>query len=319
MISTLTMNPCLDVSGEIPRLVADRKLRCGKVRREPGGGGINVSRAVTRLGGTSRAVFPAGRAGGKLVEKMLYDQGVICETVSHQGYFRQSFAVRATDDGKIYRFALPGPELDQTTWEACLDKITRGDPSAYLVLSGTLPPGVPEDLYGRIADHFRGQRTRIILDTSGTPLRRALGSKLFLIKPNRRELEDFCGCRLEEETKQEQICRELVDSHDCHAVALTLGAAGALLTTAEDQFRIRGLEVETNSPVGAGDSFVGAMALALERGSSLRQAFRYGMAAGTAALITPGSELCRKEDTAAFFRHLNEIHDPINQDQQEER
>lgn len=309
MISTLTMNPCLDISGEIPRLIADQKLRCDAVRREPGGGGINVSRAVVRLGGESLAVFPAGQGGGNLVKKMLREEGVTCETVSHQGYFRQSFAVRTTDDGRIYRFALPGPEIEQTIWQTCLDKITEGAPPAYLVLSGTLPPGVPEDLYERIADHFRGQPTKIILDTSGTPLRLALNSTLFLIKPNLRELEDFCNCHLDDETKQEQICRTLIDSYDCHAIILTLGAAGALLTTAEDQFRVRGLSVEPVSPVGAGDSFVGAMTLSLEQGASLRQAFLYGVAAGTAALITPGSELCRKEDTENYYRHLNNEYD----------
>lgn len=309
MISTLTMNPCLDISGEIPRLIADQKLRCNTVRREPGGGGINVSRAVLRLGGESLAVFPAGQGGGNLVEKMLREEGVTCETVSHQGYFRQSYAVRTTDDGRIYRFALPGPEIEQTTWQTCLDKITEGAPPAYLVLSGTLPPGVPEDLYERIADHFRDRPTKIILDTSGTPLRLALNSKLFLIKPNLRELEDFCSCQLDDETKQEQICRTLADSYDCHAIVLTLGAAGALLTTADDQFRVRGLRVEPVSPVGAGDSFVGAMTLSLEQGASLRQAFLYGMAAGTAALITPGSELCRKEDTENYYRHLNNEYD----------
>jgi 6-phosphofructokinase 2 len=307
MIPTLTMNPCLDVSGEIPRLIADRKLRCSTVRREPGGGGINVSRVLVRLGGASRAIFPSGQAGGKVVETMLQAEGVVCDTVAHQGYFRQSLAVRQTDDGKMYRFALPGPEIDQTTWCACLDKITGDDPPAYLVLSGTLPPGVPEDFYRRIADHFRHQRTKIILDTSGVPLRQALNSRLFLIKPNRRELEDFFGHPLEDQTRQEQVCRKIVDRYDCHAVALTLGAAGALLTTAEDQFRIPGLEVEPLSPVGAGDSFVGAMARALEQGASLRRAFLYGMAAGTAALITPGSELCHKEDTEEYYRQLMNI------------
>lgn len=308
MIPTLTMNPCLDVSGDIDKLIADRKLRCSNTRREPGGGGINASRVVVTLGGKSLAVFPSGQAGGRVVEKMLQDEGVACETISHHGFFRQSFAVQDAGEGKIYRFALPGPDLDETTWQRCLSKLDELDPPDWMVLSGSLPPGVPEDLYGQIARRFRDQPTRIILDTSGEPLSQALQHRLFLIKPNRRELEDFCGSSLDDEAEQERVCRELIDRHDLQAIALTLGSAGALLTTVDSQFRIRGLKVDPRSPIGAGDSFVGAMALALESGKSLRQAFLYGMAAGTAALITPGSELCRRADTERYYQELTKLH-----------
>jgi 6-phosphofructokinase 2 len=308
MIPTLTMNPCLDVSGDIDKLISDRKLRCSNVRREPGGGGLNVSRVVVTLGCKSLAVFPAGQAGGKVVEKMLREEGVDCETISHQGYFRQSFAVQDIGEGRIYRFALPGPDLDESTWQTCLSTLDELDPPDWMVLSGSLPPGVPEDIYGQIAHRFRDQPTRIILDTSGEPFAQALQHRLFLIKPNRRELEDFCGSSLADEAEQERVCRELIDRHDLQAVALTLGSDGALLTTADSQFRIRGLKVEIRSPVGAGDSFVGAMALALGSGKSLRQAFLYGMAAGTAALITPGSELCRKADTEKYYQKLSKLH-----------
>jgi len=308
MIPTLTMNPCLDVSGDIDKLIPDRKLRCSNTRREPGGGGLNVSRVVVTLGGESLAVFPAGQAGGRVVEEMLLDEGVACETISHQGFFRQSFAAQDTGEGKIYRFAFPGPDFDESTWQTCLSKLDELDPPDWMVLSGSLPPGVPEDFYGRVAQRFRDQPTRIILDTSGEPFSQALQHRLFLIKPNQRELEDFCGCSLDDEAEQERVCRELIDRHDLQAIALTLGSAGALLTTADSQFRIRGLKVELRSPIGAGDSFVGAMALALESGKSLRQAFFYGMAAGTAALITPGSELCRKADAERYYQKLIKLH-----------
>ncbi len=213
-----------------------------------------------------------------------------------------------TGEGKIYRFALPGPELDKNTWQTCLAKLDELDPPDLMVLSGSLPPGVPEDLYGRIARRFRDQRTRIILDTSGEPFRQALQHRLFLIKPNQRELEDFVGASLDGEAEQERACRDLINRHDLQAIALTLGSAGAMLVTAESQFRVRGLKVEPRSPIGAGDSFVGAMALALESGKPLRQAFLYGMAGGTAALITPGSELCRKADTETYYQKLIKQH-----------
>jgi 6-phosphofructokinase 2 len=308
-IVTLTINPCLDISAEVDHVLPTKKLRCQNDRRDPGGGGINVSRAITILGGESTAVFPAGGSTGKAIADLLKKEGITCRIVDFERDNRQSFAVRELESQKQFRFALPGPAIGIDVWQKCFDII--GDiepPPAFIVASGSLPPGVPEDYYGKLVDRFGGSDTKIVVDTSGKPLQKALDQPLYLIKPNQRELEYICDCSLEEETVQEQKCREMVEQGRCEVLALTLGPKGALLTSRDEQIRIAGLNVEEVSAVGAGDSFVGALVLALHQGRDLKDAFFYGVAAGTAALTTKATELCRREDTEKFFKILQQEH-----------
>jgi len=306
-IVTLTINPCLDISAEVDRVVSTKKLRCQNDRRDPGGGGINVSRAITILGGASTAFFPAGGSTGQAIIDLLKAEEIACRSIELEGANRQSFAVRELESQEQFRFALPGPEVGERVWQKCLDEIREVNPSPDLIVaSGSLPPGVPVDYYGRLADHFGDRDTKVVVDTSGEPLKKALEQPVYLVKPNQRELEYVCDCSLEEEKVQEKKCREMVAEGRCEVLVLTLGANGALLTSRDEQKRITGLEVEEVSAVGAGDSFVGALVLALHQGRDLQEAFLYGMAAGTAALTTKATELCRKDDTEKFFEKLKQ-------------
>ncbi|MGB3223952.1 MAG: 1-phosphofructokinase family hexose kinase, partial [Desulforhopalus sp.] len=292
-ILTLTMNPSLDISAEVDRVAATMKMRCDNDRIDPGGGGINVSRAIHILGGSSLAVFPAGGSTGKILIDMLKEQGVDNRPVTTELLSRQSFAVRERETNQQYRFSMSGHELPEQTSRECLQMITQYDPPpSFVVVSGSLPPGVPDDFYGKLANHFRQSRTKIILDTSGEPLKKALKEQVYLIKPNQRELEYVCDCSLAEENVQNEKCREIIEKGYCEALVLTLGKKGALLTTKEGQYRIPGIEVKEVSAVGAGDSFVGGMVLALQQGKKLPDAFLYAMAAGASALTTEATALC---------------------------
>jgi len=304
-IITLTMSPCLDISVEIDRLVPDAKMRCRNLRQEPGGGGINASRAIAILGGSTRAVFPAGGSNGALIEELLGSQGVRSNPIRIGRQTRESFAIQVIEEGRQYRFTLPGPELDDQVYDACLRVITGFDPPpAFVVASGGLPTGAPQDFYAELTGILQAKGIKVIIDTWGAPLKHTFKQTPYLIKPNRRELEWICDCSLKDATVQQDVCRELVDSGACEILVLTLGKDGALLTTRQDQFRLGGIKVHEQSSIGAGDSFMGAMALALQQDRTVHQAFLFGMAAGTAALLTPGSELCRREDTERFFADL---------------
>lgn len=304
-ILTLTMNPSLDISAEVDRVAATMKMRCDNDRIDPGGGGINVSRAVSILGGSSIAVFPAGGSTGKILIDMLQEQGIDNRPVTTEPLSRQSFAVRERETNQQYRFSMAGHKLPEKTSRECLQMITQYDPPpSFVVVSGSLPPGVPDDFYGQLANHFRQSRTKIILDTSGEPLKNALKEQVYLIKPNQRELEYVCDCSLADEKVQNEKCREIVDKGYCEALVLTLGEKGALLTTREEQYRVPGIEVKEVSAVGAGDSFVGGMVLALQQGKALPDAFLYAMAAGSSALTTEATALCEKESTDKYYRQL---------------
>ncbi|MBO1076635.1 1-phosphofructokinase family hexose kinase [Roseomonas marmotae] len=300
MIVTLTLNPAVDVSTTTERVVPEHKLRCEVPRRDPGGGGINVARMVRALGGASAAVFPAGGPTGQGLVSLLGAAGLDAHAVPIAGETRQSFTVDEQGPGrKEYRFVMPGPELAETELEACLREVARlAAGASFVVASGSLPPGVPPEVYARL----RGMLPpgpRLVVDSSGLALRHTQGA--WMIKPSLRELQTLAARELPDSDSRIATARALIADGMTEVVVLSLGANGAMLITREEQEHFPAIPVPIRSTVGAGDSMVAAMALALERGEPLRQAVRFGMAAGAAALLRPGTQLCRREDVERLF------------------
>lgn len=307
-IATLTLNPAIDIDTDVPVVVPEHKLRCGPPRYEAGGGGINVARAVRNLGGDALAIYPSGGPTGELLRRLLDVSGLRHRPIPTECSTRFSFTVDETTTRAQYRFVLPGPPLAENEWRGALQCLASLRPTPqWLVASGSLPPAVPDDFYARIARIAHEQGARFVLDTSGPALKAALAEGVFMVKPNRRELEHMAGRPASDLTVQEALARELVARGGAEVVALSLGADGALLTTAHRQVRVRAPAVTVVSAVGAGDSFVGGMVLALSRGWDIEDAFRYGVAAGSAALLSPGTELCRPEDVARFYDEITRM------------
>lgn len=306
-IVTITVNPVLDKSAEIEQVAPDRKLRCQPPRFEPGGGGINVSRAIQQLGGDSLAVFTTGGPFGKMFERLLDEEGVSSHPLPISGYTRESFTVFERASSQQFRFIMPGPELRQTEWKDCLSAVADISPAPkYIVASGSLPPGAPEDFYGRLAEVVKGSDSKLIVDTSGGELRAAVEHGVYLLKPNMRELKDLAGGKIETEEELEQVAEQLVENGKAQVVIVSLGAAGALLVAEGVSERVRAPTVQIRSKIGAGDSMVAGIVLALSRGQSLSEAARYGVAAGAAAVSTPGTELCPRDLTDSLFRKISE-------------
>ncbi len=204
-----------------------------------------------------------------------------------------------------YRFNLPGPTLQEGEWRRCLDTIAALDPQPdYLVASGSLPPGVPSDFYAQLARMGQQLGARVIVDTSQQALREAVRAGVFLIKPNLRELSQLAQRELGDEADQEAVAEEIVRSGGCDAMVVSLGAAGVLLVTQHGATRVRAPTVPIRSKVGAGDSMVAGIVLSLARGLPLPDAVRFGVAAGAAAVMTPGSELCRRDDAERLYARL---------------
>ena len=297
-IVTFTMNPSIDVSLSVERVAAFHKLRCAAERRDPGGGGINVARVMKRFGADVTAMYPIGGALGQLLRRLVDQEGIPGLTTPISGETREDFTVheRATD--LQYRLVLPGPQLTEQEWRACLAAFSSLDQRArFVVGSGSLPPGVPDDFYGRVAQAVKRTGGKIVIDTSGPPLRAALQTGVYLIKPSLNEFRILMGKLLETQTDWIKACRWLVNNGYAEIVALTLGEQGALLVTRDQVLRAQALPVTPVSVVGAGDSFLGAMIWSLASGHTVETAFRYGVAAGSAALLMHGTELCRREDT----------------------
>lgn len=304
-IVTLTMNPAIDKSSTVDHVVAERKLYCGAPRFEPGGGGINVSRAVKKLGGDSVAVYPSGGAAGETLQFLLGQEGLKHRPVSVKGWTRENLIVLETGTGQQYRFGMPGPELEKRDWQECLEQLFSGTAKPdYLVASGSLPPGVPPDFYARVARLGKDRGVRVVIDAAGEPLRLALREGVFLIKPNLREFREMVGAGGEDEAKILSVAKKIVLDGESEVVAISLGAAGVLMVSDSGVERLHPPTVPIISKVGAGDSMVAGVVLSLARGNSLRDAVRFGVAAGTAAVMTAGTELCRREDAERLYRQM---------------
>jgi len=302
-ILTVTPNPAIDLSTATQTITPEHKLRCTDVRRDPGGGGVNVARVLTRLGARCSALYPAGPVLGRLLRQLLDEEGVSSLAIDVAGETRESITVLEHASGREYRFVLPGPQLERGEWQSCLDAvIALPEAPAWIVGSGSLPAGVPDDFFARLARAARARGARMVVDTSGPPLAAALDEGVYLAKPNLRELRELTGQALEAEDDWSSAAQALVHAGKAELVALSLGHRGALLAARGTTLRAAALQVEIASTVGAGDSFVAAMVCRLAAGASLDEAFRYGVAGGTAALLAPGTRLAFPEDTARLAR-----------------
>lgn len=301
-IITLTLNPALDLTTSIDHMVPSEKMRCAAPRHDPGGGGINVARAIHALGGDALAVFPAGGPTGALIEALLAAEGVPCQLIPIAGLTRENLAVDERGTGKQFRFVMPGPVLSAAELEACMAALTGIRPKPpYLVASGSLPPGCPDSFYGTIIDWAAAQDIRLVLDTSGPALAIVREKPVFLLKPSRSELEHLVGHPLSDRDGIAAAAQELI-AHGCaETVVVSLGAEGALLATAAAHVEFPAPRIATRSTVGAGDSMVAGMVLAIARGRPLDEAVRLGIAAGAAASLNPGTTLCRRADVERLF------------------
>jgi 6-phosphofructokinase 2 len=303
-IVTLTMNPALDIATATETVVPGHKLRCREPRYDPGGGGINVARAVHRLGGDALAVFPVGGLSGEMLRRLLLGEGVPHIPVPIAGMTRESLAVVEQQSGKQYRFLLPGPRFTPHEQEQCLDTLAmHAAGTAYLVASGSLPPGVPADFYGRVRALAQKCGARFVLDTSGPALAGA-GGDIYLLKASLRELEELVGHSVESREAQEQAARESIAQGRAEILIVSLGAQGALLATAQRVQRFAAVPVEGLGSVGAGDAMVAGIVLSLARGWTLTEAVKFGMAAGAATLLGQGTQLCRREDAERLYRAI---------------
>ena len=305
-IVTVTLNPALDKSSSVEQVLAEHKLRCSDPAYEPGGGGLNVSRAIANLDGDSLALWTSGGPTGEVLREFVDDTGIRHEAIPVSGMTRENLAIYERSSGLQYRFNMPGAPMTGDEVEAACARIGGLDPApTYLVLSGSLPPEAGDDLYARLIDSAPAS-TRVILDSSGPPLQHALDRGVFLVKPNLRELEQAENRKFETEGAMIEAMRSCIRADRAQVVVVSLGAGGALVVTGEHAENIRSPTVPIRSKVGAGDSMVAGITLSLSRGLSIVEAARFGVAAGAAAVMTPGSQLCTRGDTERLYDEMRE-------------
>jgi len=306
MIITVTLNPAVDKTFAVERVIPERKLGASNVRRYPGGGGINVARAVSRLGGEVRALWTSSNGPGGILADLLDAENVDHRPLTIRDGVRENLVVKDVSSNQHYRFNMPGPEL---TRQECDDWITHLRQHAagtrFTVFSGSLPRGVSVDWFRELIRAVPGH-SRVIVDSKQKALAAALETEVYLIKPNIHELEEIIGRELGDNQQIEAAGRQLIEQRGAEIVLVSLGRGGAILITAQGAMCLPAPAVPKRSKVGAGDSMVGGVVTALARGEPLLEAARFGIAAGAAAVMREGTELCRRQDTERLFAQTRE-------------
>ncbi|MCX7826340.1 MAG: 1-phosphofructokinase family hexose kinase [Verrucomicrobiae bacterium] len=292
MILTLTLNPCIDLEVEVRRLVRDDINRIVARHREAAGKGINVSRVVQALGGRTLAIAPIGGHMGMDFLNRFTKTRIRAKLVPIAGETRVNINIHEPHGRAHTRLNAPGPRLTARELHQVIDAVDRNLPrTAVLVLSGSLPPGVPADTYAEIIRLANRRGVRVILDTDGEPLRLGLRARPFMVKPNVHETRRLLGGRLETTEAVARAAQRLVKM-GAEVAVISRGPLGAVMTTAKERWSARSPSVPRRNNVGPGDCLTGAFALALVRGLELPEALRWGVAAGAACVASSPENGC---------------------------
>ncbi len=299
-ILTIALNPTVDLASSAPDVTAGPKLRCSDPVFDPGGGGINVSRAIRHLGGHSHAFVPVGGATGHHLLDLLRNDGLQVHPFTLHGETRQSITVTQTSDGQQFRFVMPGPHWSEATVTAALAQITTAARSAgIVVLSGSQPPGVPDDFAAQLTGHLSNPNQKLIVDTSGAAQKHLVTDPigLFMLRMDASEAEALHGRDHPTPSATADFAAELVARNVAKYVVVGRGSDGSTCVGENYRRHCRRPVTKVRSRVGAGDSLLGAMVLELARDNDIETALRHGVAAASAAVLTDATELCTREDT----------------------
>ncbi|MEJ2001497.1 MAG: 1-phosphofructokinase family hexose kinase [Maritimibacter sp.] len=305
-ILTVTLNPALDVTTTAESVVPEEKLRCDEPVLEAGGGGINVARAIGEMGAMAKAFVAISGFHGQQLLELLRQEPLIPEVFHTHGETRQSLAVTDRTTHEQYRFVMPGPVWTAEQAHEVLTAIGRAAPQkGYLVLSGSQPPGVPAHFPTQLAATAQDYSAKLVLDTSGAPLRALLdagAARQHVLRLDGAESEDFAGRKLPDMHAVADFAQELIARNIAEVVVLAMGPEGSILVEGENRWRAKTKPVKVRSKVGAGDSFVGVFTWALANGAAWEEALVQGVAAASSAVMHDGTDLCHRSDVEELAR-----------------
>lgn len=296
MIATVTLNPALDQHVQVENLVLDDTNRWVSFKRQPGGKGINVSRVLRELGGETVAYGFIGGHAGDDIERLLKEEGVHTDFTRIKTEIRSNFIITDLKTHRQTRISAPGPRVTPGEFKKLLDRITGIKPRPqYIIFAGSVPPGVPYYIYRELIDRMKVLGIRTVLDAADMWLIEGIHARPDIIKPNVREAQTLLGVELK--TEDDIICAvKTIVGMGVGIAAISRGPDGMIIADGNVVLKVVPPQVEIMSTVGAGDSTVAGFVFKLSEGGSLEEASRLAVAAGTAATLTPGTELCHKED-----------------------
>ncbi len=298
MITTVCLNPCFDKTVEVDAITLGGVNRVLSMRTDTGGKGANVAIVLARLGAQVRCLGLAGEVGAPHYEARLNAAGVPHGFLYVPGEIRTNLKVISRDTGEVTEINEPGPQVNPKRLNDLL-RLARencgGDD--FLVLTGSLPPGCPEDTYAQLVSALR---VPSVVDASGRSLKASLQARPFLVKPNKKELADALQRPVKSLKDVQDGARELM-AHGARNVLVSLGGDGAVLAAEDRMWYAEGLKVKVSCTVGAGDAMVAGFVAGYVATGNFTEAFRQGVAAGTASVMTDGTQLIRREDYDALL------------------
>jgi 6-phosphofructokinase 2 len=304
-ILTLTVNPALDKSAHFSGLVPEQKIRCEAPLYDAGGGGINVSKAISRLEGTSLAVMASGGPSGEMIKEILNKEWIPFHSIETKNWTRESFVAVDDNTNSQYRFNFPGTAVTNAEKDNIIHAF-EGLVSEFIVVSGSLREGLPVDFYQEIAKLAKKSNSKLIVDTSGEALQKVLETGAYLIKPNVGELAKLIGVERLEMEEVNVAAKQIIAKGGAEIVVVSLGPQGAVLVTKDSYDYVPAPNVAKKSTVGAGDSMVGGMVWALSQNKNLKEVIRWGVACGSAAAMNEGTQLFKLEDAKRLYEWLRD-------------
>ncbi len=303
-IITVTLNPTIDITYLVNELVFDDSNRAMKVLKDPGGKGIDVSRVVNELGGDTKAFVLLGGYTGYEIKDRLKKMGLSLEVINIKGETRTNVIIEDAYTHDQLRINAPGPEIAEDEREWFMRKIMSLKPQeGYLVLSGSIPRGFEPDIYKVLIEEFNKKGFKCVLDADGEPLKEGIKAKPFMIKPNTYELERLLDVKIKKIEDYLDAGKKLRET-GIEIVIMSMGAKGAILACESGFYRATPPRVAVQSTVGAGDSLVGAFIYNYSKSGDPLDAFRWGVAAGTATALTPGTQLCARKDVENLYKRI---------------
>ncbi|MCI9646323.1 MAG: 1-phosphofructokinase [Lachnospiraceae bacterium] len=290
MIVTVTMNPAIDKTIEIEALLPGGLNRIQKVEYDAGGKGINVSKTIHELGGSSIAVGFLGGNAGKTIESVLNEWGINNDFIWVRGETRTNTKVYEKS-GALTELNEPGPQISKEQQEELVKKLEGyANEETLFVLAGSIPNGVDKQIYSEIIPRVHAKGAKVLLDADGELFRNALKEKPDIIKPNRVELEEYFGFDYRVSMEELLEAARKLQAQGIETVAVSMGKSGAMMVREGYEVKCPALSVKAHSTVGAGDAMVAALAYAWENKLGNEETVRLCMAASAGAVTTIGTK-----------------------------
>jgi 1-phosphofructokinase family hexose kinase len=303
LIVTLTINPAIDRIVSIDRLAFEDRAYINSTRESAGGRGINVSAVIHSFGGETLAVLVSGGESGKRLEGLLGKCGYRIAVVRVQNEIRTNLTI--TDKhGITVNLNEPGPQLGKAE-VARVERVVRDtlDHASWLMICGSIPPGVPPAFYGKLVSMARHKKVKTLLHADGDALREGIAARPTVVSPNQHEAGRLLGQTLLTRTHYLEAA-ERIRHLGADSVVLTLGSRGAVGASADGLIEALPPRIDAVCPIGAGDAFMAAYAWARERRTSAAEALRWGVAAGTASARLPGMNFASLEQAREIYRQV---------------